>query len=76
MTEWINENPGKAAGAIAGFVLGILILTIGFVKTLLIILFIVAGVIIGKMRDDRFPIFEQITGLFGRKKKRDDDDLE
>ena len=45
ISQWMNENPGKSAGAIAGFVLGILILTLGFVKTLLIILFVIAGVI-------------------------------
>lgn len=72
IADWINNNPGKAAGAAGGFVLGVLILTAGFVKTLLIILFVAAGFIIGKLRDDRVPFIEQITGLFKRNRRDDD----
>ncbi len=72
ISGWINKNPGKSAGALTGFVLGILILTLGFVKTVLIILFVVAGVIVGKLRDDKVSLFDEITGLFKRNKRDDD----
>jgi len=64
--EWINGNPGKAAGAFIGFILGIFILSIGFVKTLLIIIFILIGFIIGKLRDDKVSVIDQIKGIFNR----------
>ena len=40
ISNWINENPGKATGAFAGFVLGILILSVGVLKTVFIIIII------------------------------------
>lgn len=64
--EWISANPGKAAGAFLGFIFGILILTVGVAKTLLIIIFILIGFIIGKLRDDRVSIIDQIRGIFNR----------
>ncbi len=68
--NWINENPGKSAGAFIGFVLGIFILTIGLLKILLIIIFILIGIIIGKMSDDDVPIIARIKGLFNRNRNR------
>jgi uncharacterized membrane protein len=66
---WINENPGKTNGCCAGLALGILIFTIGFLKTLLIIILVLVGYIVGKARDDNMSIVDEITGLFKRKKK-------
>jgi len=64
--EWINGNPGKAIGAILGFVIGILLLTFGVVQTLLIILLVIIGVIIGKFKDDKISIIDQVKSLFKR----------
>jgi len=65
--EWANYNPGKAAGALAGLVLGLLTLTFGIAKTILIVLFVLLGFIIGKMVDDRVSVFDEIRNLFRRK---------
>jgi uncharacterized membrane protein len=65
--EWINQNPGKAAGAMAGLVLGVLIFTIGPLKVLVVILFILAGYIIGKSRDEKKSLIDTAAGLFKRK---------
>ncbi len=65
--EWVSYNPGKAAGAFAGFLLGILTLTFGIAKTILIVLFVLLGFIIGKMVDDRVSVFDEIRNLFRRK---------
>ena len=73
ISEWISKNPGKATGGIIGFVFGILIFTIGIIKTLLILLFVLIGFVIGKSRDDNVSLLDGITGLFKRKKE---DDLE
>lgn len=65
--DWINNNPGKALGAFLGFVLGILIFTIGFIKTLLIVLLVAVGYIIGKTRDDGVSLVDSVKGLFRRR---------
>jgi len=66
---WINMNPGKALGAMAGFLLGILLFTFGILKTVVIILLVGAGFILGKARDENVSIVDELTGLF--KKNRD-----
>jgi uncharacterized membrane protein len=63
---WIRENPGKAAGAAIGFVIGILFFTLGWWKTLIIAILVLAGYFIGKSRDDGVSIIDQITGFFRR----------
>jgi len=62
-------NPGKALGAMAGFLLGILLFTFGVMKTVVIILLVGAGFLLGKARDDNVSIVDELTGLF--KKNRD-----
>jgi uncharacterized membrane protein len=64
--DWINGNPGKAAGAFLGFILGILVFTIGPGKTLLIVLFVAIGYFIGKSKDENISIVEMVARLFRR----------
>ncbi|HOP28999.1 MAG TPA: DUF2273 domain-containing protein [Spirochaetota bacterium] len=66
LLEFVNDNPGKSVGAIAGFLLGILILAFGVLKTIVVILFVVLGIIIGKMADDRISIIDEIRKIFRR----------
>lgn len=66
--QWINQNPGKAVGALAGLVLGIFILSIGIPKTIIVILFVLIGLLIGKLKDDRVSVINEIKGIFSRKK--------
>jgi len=66
--NWINKNPGKTTGAIIGFFIGILILTFGIIKSLLIILFIVVGILIGNTIDEDNIIVDKIKNFFNRKK--------
>ncbi len=67
ISDWINQNPGKAVGAFVGFFLGILLLTIGFIKTIIIILLILVGYVIGKSSDENKSLLDIITGLFKRR---------
>ncbi len=66
LLEFVNDNPGKSVGAIAGFLLGILILAFGVLKTFVVILFVILGIIIGKMADDRISIIDEIRRIFRR----------
>ena len=71
LTDLINNNPGKTAGVFLGFLLGILIFTIGLIKTLLIIVFVAIGYIIGSSKDDNVSIVDVVTNLFKRKDKEE-----
>jgi uncharacterized membrane protein len=51
----------------AGLVIGILVLAFGFLKVLVVIIFIILGIIIGKMVDDRSSIVEGIMTIFRRR---------
>jgi uncharacterized membrane protein len=66
--HWVNQNPGKTVGALAGLVLGIFILTVGIPRTIIVILFVLIGVLIGKLKDDRISVINEIKGIFSRKR--------
>ncbi len=66
LSQWASDNPGKTVGGIAGFVLGVLLFTLGIVKTLLVLALVGAGIFIGKARDNGRSIFDEIKGLFGK----------
>lgn len=66
--DWINSNPGKAAGAFLGFFLGLLIITFGTIKTIFVAILILIGVIVGKLKDDKVPVLDQIKSIFKRNK--------
>jgi uncharacterized membrane protein len=68
--SWVNENPWGAIGAFAGFILGILILAIGFLNTFLIFLLAVAGFLIGKIKDENGSVFSSIKDFIARIRNR------
>jgi uncharacterized membrane protein len=63
---WIKKNPGKTIGAAIGFVIGVLLFTIGWWKTLIVLLLAFIGFIIGKSRDENIPVVDMITSFFRR----------
>jgi len=67
ISDFVNENPGKSVGAVSGLILGVLILAFGFWRTVVIILFIILGFIIGKMIDDGDSAVEAIKNIFRRR---------
>ena len=44
---WINKNKGKFIGGVLGFVISILIISIGLFKTLFIVMCTIIGYILG-----------------------------
>ena len=48
----IGNHPGKLIGTSVGFFLGLLIVTLGFWRTLILSLFAVLGFVLGKSQDD------------------------
>jgi len=65
--ELIAENPGKALGALVGFIFGILVLVFGILKVFVITVFIIIGILVGKMVDDKSSVIENIMNIFRRK---------
>ena len=68
ITGWISDNPGKAVGAFLGFLLGVLIMTLGFWATFFIVILVAIGIIVGKMKDDNIPIIDGLRDIFRRKR--------
>jgi len=48
----IDNHPGKLIGTSIGLVMGFLMVTLGFWRTLVLILFATLGFVIGKRQDD------------------------
>ncbi|WMM26916.1 DUF2273 domain-containing protein [Tissierella sp. MB52-C2] len=69
LLESINNNRGKFFGALVGFLVAVLILIIGFLKTLFIFLCTCIGYILGSKsykKIDFREILEKILPLGGR----------
>ena len=65
--RFISENPGKFLGALLGFVLGILVIVFGVLKVFVIGFFIIVGVVVGKLIDDKSSVIERIMNIFKRR---------
>ena len=72
ISSWANEHPGQALGAVFGFIIGLLVLIFGILKTLLVIVLSAIGFIIGKIFDEKIDLFGDIKGIF-RRKGRDEE---
>lgn len=48
----IENHPGKLIGTSLGLVLGLLMVTLGFWRTLILALFVILGFVLGKRQDD------------------------
>ena len=65
--NWAAENhPGKLIGTIIGFVLGLMVVILGFWRTLVLALFVGMGFLIGKRRDDQKSLLSWIERFFER----------
>ncbi|HRX17328.1 MAG TPA: DUF2273 domain-containing protein [Spirochaetota bacterium] len=70
LKKFFERYPGRAYGASAGFVIGVLLLTIGFKRTLFILLITLLGFLIGFLIDSNM----RIPGFPLRKKSNNGDD--
>lgn len=62
LLDIFNKNQGKIIGSAVGLLLSIIILIIGFFRTLLIVLFVLSGYYIGKKIDSK----EDITDILDK----------
>jgi uncharacterized membrane protein len=56
----LESHPGKFVGTLLGFVTGLLMVTLGFWRTMVLTLFVIAGFVIGKRQDDHQDIIAWI----------------
>jgi uncharacterized membrane protein len=61
-----SENEGKVLGVVIGLFVGILVLWIGFFKSMFIVICVLLGYYIGKKKDNKESIFEIIEKLINR----------
>lgn len=62
----LGNHPGKLIGTSVGFFLGLLIVTLGFWRTLVISLFAVLGFVLGKSQDDHQKITAWLEKIFNK----------
>ena len=60
---WINNNKRKFFGGLIGFILSVLILTIGFFKTLFIVICTVLGYTIGNKSYTKKDLLEMLERI-------------
>lgn len=54
---WVVDNHfGKFTGTVLGLILGLLVVILGFWRTLVLMLFVVAGFFLGKLQDEQRDI--------------------
>lgn len=58
-----SKNQGKIIGSAIGLILAVLILMIGFFRTLVIVAFVSAGYYIGKMIDNKEDLVELLDRI-------------
>ncbi len=62
----IDNHPGKLIGTSLGFILGLLILILGIWRTLVLVLFVVVGFMLGKRQDENQSITTWLERNFKR----------
>ncbi len=60
---WINNNKKRFFGGLIGFILSVLILTIGFFKTLFIVLCTLIGYLLGSKTYTKRQILEMLERI-------------
>lgn len=62
---WVlEEHPGKFIGTLSGFLLGLLVVVLGFWKALVLMIFVLLGLFLGKRHDDNKNLFDWLDRFF------------
>lgn len=60
----LAEHPGKLIGTGLGFILGLLVVILGFWKALILFMFVSVGLFLGKRHDENKKLFDWINRFF------------
>lgn len=66
--NWLEKNQYALVGALVGLLIAVPILTLGFFKTILLLLFIVLGIVVGRQFQDTGILEKYIAKLKQLKK--------
>ncbi len=66
--QLLDQHPGKVIGLLAGLILGLIVVLLGFWRTLIIMLFAGAGFYLGKRRDEHKDFSQFLQTFFGERK--------
>ncbi len=58
-----QQHSGKILGVSLGFILGVLIISFGFFRTLFVMLCVIAGFVVGKRIDEKEDIMDILDKL-------------
>ncbi|WP_425807688.1 DUF2273 domain-containing protein [Desulfitobacterium sp. Sab5] len=64
LLRMLEEHPGKLIGTSLGFFLGLLVVLLGFWKTLVVFVFVGIGFALGKRQDDHKKLFDWLNRFF------------
>lgn len=62
----LDNHPGKLLGTSIGFILGLLFVTLGFWRTLVLVLFAVIGFVLGKRQDEHKDLSAWVERTFNK----------
>ncbi|SDH08762.1 DUF2273 domain-containing protein [Desulfosporosinus hippei] len=62
----LDNHPGKLLGTSIGFILGLLFVTLGFWRTLVLVLFAVIGFVLGKRQDEHKDLSAWVEKTFNK----------
>ncbi|EAX47915.1 hypothetical protein TcarDRAFT_1604 [Thermosinus carboxydivorans Nor1] len=63
LQEIWQQHSGKILGVAIGFLLGVFIITFGFIRTLFVLLCVVGGYVVGKRIDEKEDIMDILDKL-------------
>lgn len=63
LKQLLAEHPGKFLGALAGLVFSLLYIWLGFIDTLVVLVFVSAGFYIGRKFDNREDLSEVLDRI-------------
>ncbi|SDF09959.1 DUF2273 domain-containing protein [Sporolituus thermophilus] len=63
LQEIWQQHSGKILGAAIGFLLGIFIITFGFIRTIFVLLCVIGGYVVGKRIDEKEDIMDILDKL-------------
>jgi len=64
LVQALDTHPGKLIGTSIGLVLGLLMVTLGFWRTLVLALFVILGFVVGKQQDDNKSITTWLDRIY------------
>lgn len=67
LLQLLDRHPGKVIGMLLGFVAGLIVVLLGFWRSVLLALFVLAGFYFGKRHDEHQDFSQFLERFFGNR---------